>query len=59
MNRSEIRGSEPSLLDQPAPTDRSFVDATPKEVPAPLPPLHEALVQWVTIVFGYISADSH
>ncbi|KAF8528644.1 hypothetical protein JB92DRAFT_2863754 [Gautieria morchelliformis] len=39
----DIRGTGPSLLDQPAPTDASFVDLTPKEVPSTLPPLHEIL----------------
>ncbi|KAF8589625.1 hypothetical protein K439DRAFT_324695 [Ramaria rubella] len=39
----DIRNSEPSLLDQPAPTEPSFVDLTPKEVTPSLPPLHEVL----------------
>lgn len=42
---SDIRRSEPSLLDQKAPTDPSFVEATPMEVPLSLPPLHEILEQ--------------
>jgi hypothetical protein len=48
ITRSEIRGSESSLLDQPAPTDRSFVEATPTEVLPSLPPLHEILTQSVS-----------
>ncbi|KIJ57276.1 hypothetical protein M422DRAFT_40759 [Sphaerobolus stellatus SS14] len=41
----ENQGSDQSLLQQPQPTDSSFVEITPKDLPHSLPPLNELLAQ--------------
>ena len=46
----EKQSSEPSLLDQAAPADSSFVELTPKQVPSSLPTLHEVLVKSVHFI---------